>query len=136
MMATAEFFRKHEYLTGLNVFDAEKKDHLVAVYERLRSLLPSGQPAERMDGWHVRDKELWDICIHSRILDLVEEILGPVFFFGARNFFAKTQEIARLFLGIRTLFTGHCLHNIPSRSGWPSWMSMRKCRHASFAPNP
>tara|TARA_B100000686_G_scaffold354785_1_gene467209 strand:+ start:2288 stop:3058 length:771 start_codon:yes stop_codon:yes gene_type:complete len=89
MMANAEFFRNNGYLTGLQVFDAENGGHLVAVYERLKSLLPFGEPTERMDWWHVRDKELWDICTHSSILDLVEEILGPDFFLWGSQYFCK-----------------------------------------------
>ena len=95
MMANAEFFRNNGYLTGLQVFDAEDGDHLVAVYERLRSLLPFGEPTERMDWWHARDKELWDICTHSRILDLVEEILGPDFFLWGSQYFCKDPGVSK-----------------------------------------
>ena len=94
-MIDLEHFREKGYLTGLGAFRPEERSHLFAVYRRLRALLPPGVPADRMDWWHARDRELWEICRAPRILDWVAEILGPDFYLWGSQFFCKDPGDAR-----------------------------------------
>ena len=48
-----------------------------------------------MDWWHGQDRELWDICVNPKILDLVESILGPDFYLWGSQLFSKDPGDAK-----------------------------------------
>jgi len=85
----ANLYHQMGYLTSIPVYPADAAAGLLATYHRLRALLPPGKSTQRMDWWHGQDRELWDICTHPRILDRVEEILGPDFYLWGTQFFSK-----------------------------------------------
>jgi ectoine hydroxylase-related dioxygenase (phytanoyl-CoA dioxygenase family) len=84
------FFDANGYLIGLPpIFTpAEMADHNAALDE-LATLLEPGETPRDIREWHETSRWLYDICVHPRILDYVEGILGPDFFMWGSNFFIK-----------------------------------------------
>jgi chlorinating enzyme len=92
-MATAavnvDEYRDRGFLCGLPVLSAEEVKKAMAMYTRLRGLLPAGESPLAIDWWHQIDKELYDLCMHPVILDYVQDVLGPDFYLWGSQFFAK-----------------------------------------------
>jgi len=84
-----ELYHRQGYLTGLQIFSEDQCPQLLALYWRLRKLLPPGMSTQKMDWWHTTDRELWELCTHPQILDSVEAILGPDFYLWGTQFFSK-----------------------------------------------
>ncbi|HMN27510.1 MAG TPA: phytanoyl-CoA dioxygenase family protein [Caldilineaceae bacterium] len=82
-------YQRQGFLSGLPVFAGSETPALLALYWRLRALLPPGMSTQQMDWWHGQDRELWEICTHPRILGYVEAILGPDFYLWGTQFFSK-----------------------------------------------
>lgn len=84
------FFNEQGYLVGLpRVFN----DHDLTVFNEgfreLSKLLEPGESTKEIREWHESSRFLYDICIAPKILDYVEDLLGPNYYFWASNFFAK-----------------------------------------------
>lgn len=84
-----EQFKRKGYLAPLTAFSAEEEERLLNLYWRLRKLLPPEMSTQKMDWWHGQDRELWELCAHTPILDAVEAILGPDFYVWGTQFFSK-----------------------------------------------
>jgi non-heme Fe2+,alpha-ketoglutarate-dependent halogenase len=77
------------YLKGFRVFSDAEVACLQAEYEKLAPLLPPGRPISRVNWWHKRNRFIYDLCMDPRLLDHVEDILGPSFFLWGSHFFVK-----------------------------------------------
>jgi ectoine hydroxylase-related dioxygenase (phytanoyl-CoA dioxygenase family) len=62
---------------------------------QIMTLLRPGESAKDIREWHETSRWLYDICMNSKILDLVEGILGPDFYMWASNFFIKEPRTAQ-----------------------------------------
>ncbi|MGH7143705.1 MAG: phytanoyl-CoA dioxygenase family protein [Planctomycetota bacterium] len=83
-------YRTDGYLTGLpRVFSDAELPSLRAGYDTLAALLGPDENPRDIREWHEHSRWLYDLCVDPRILDLVEGLLGPDFFFWASNFFCK-----------------------------------------------
>jgi non-heme Fe2+,alpha-ketoglutarate-dependent halogenase len=58
-------------------------------FKELNKLLRPGESTKEIREWHEGSRFLYDICVTPKILDYVEDLLGPNYFFWASNFFAK-----------------------------------------------
>lgn len=91
--AQVAFYREQGYLTGLPpVFQPEELPDLRAGFDTLCGLLQADEDPRAIREWHEHSRWLYDLCVDPRILDLVEGLLGPDFFFWASNFFAKSPR--------------------------------------------
>ena len=88
-MIDEQQYLQQGYLTGLPVYSQEQVGELMNLYQRLRHLLPDGEPTEAMDWWHQLDKQLWEVASNPVVLDYVEGILGPDFYLWGSQFFSK-----------------------------------------------
>ena len=88
-------FRQLGWLCPLPAVAAGEVPRLRALFERLRRLLPPGASTQQMDWWHAFDRELYELCRASAILDRVESLLGPDFYLWGTQFFAKDPRPAR-----------------------------------------
>ena len=77
------------YLRGFRVFDDGEVARLQAEYEELPKLLPPGTNINFVNWWHKRNRFLYDLCMDPRLLDHVEDLLGPNFFLWGSQFFVK-----------------------------------------------
>lgn len=84
-----ERYEREGYLFPFTIFEGEEARRLIDVYTRLRALLPPEASTEAMDWWHQLDRELYEVCMTPRILDVVESILGPDFYLWGSQFFCK-----------------------------------------------
>lgn len=77
------------YLHGFRVFAQEEVARFQQEYERLLTLLPPHTHISRVNWWHKRNRFLYDLCLDPRLLDYVEDLLGPDFFLWGSQFFSK-----------------------------------------------
>ncbi len=84
-----EQFKDRGYIAGLPVFDASELRDLNAGLGEIVALLGPGESTKEIREWHEASRFLFDICMHDRILDYVEPLIGPDFVMWASNFFIK-----------------------------------------------
>ncbi len=84
-----DLYHRQGFCAGLPIFAESEVPALLALYWRLRDLLPPGMSTQQMDWWHGEDRALWEICTHPRILAYVTAILGPDFYLWGSQFFSK-----------------------------------------------
>jgi len=77
------------YLKGFRVFDDAEVAQFQAEYEKLVQLLPPGKTMNFVNWWHKRNRFLYDLCMDPRLLDYVEDLLGPNFYLWGSHFFVK-----------------------------------------------
>ena len=86
-------YHKNGYLLGLPaIFTKEEMGKMNAELPHLLALLKDGEDTKDIREWHENSTYLNDICKHPKILDLVEGILGPNFYYWASNFFIKEPQ--------------------------------------------
>jgi len=82
-------YRKHGYLSGLPIFSAEEMQQFNQELPNILSLLKPDETTKDIREWHEKSAFLFEICMHERILDHVESLIGPDFYMWASNFFIK-----------------------------------------------
>ena len=82
-------FRTKGFLSGLPVFGSLELEELNAGLKEITDLLEPGESTKEIREWHEASRFLFDICMHDRILDYVDDLIGPNFFMWASNFFIK-----------------------------------------------
>jgi non-haem Fe2+, alpha-ketoglutarate-dependent halogenase len=82
-------FRDQGYLKGFRVFSDAEVARFQAEYEKLVGLLPAGKTMSSVNWWHKRNRFVYDLCMDPRLLDYVEDLLGPDFFLWGSHFFVK-----------------------------------------------
>ena len=86
-------FRDEGYLQNLpRVFGADEVAAMRQGCDRLLDLLGPGETSKEIREWHEASRFLYDICMDERILDYVEELIGPDFYMWASNFFIKEPK--------------------------------------------
>lgn len=84
------FYNEKGYLNGLpRIYSTAEMARMNAELPDLLALLQQGESAKDIREWHETSLYLYEICMNPRILDLVEDILGPDFFLWASSFFIK-----------------------------------------------
>jgi non-haem Fe2+, alpha-ketoglutarate-dependent halogenase len=91
-----EHYRREGYLKGLPVFSPEEVRRLQEEFPRLAALLPPGKNINFVNWWHKRNRFLYDLCMDPRLLDPVEDLLGPDFFLWGSQFFVKAPGDQRV----------------------------------------
>ncbi len=82
-------YEEQGYLKGFRVFSDAEVAAMQAEYEKLLALMPPGKSISRVNWWHKRNRWVYDLCMDSRLLDYVEDLLGPHFFLWGSQFFSK-----------------------------------------------
>ncbi len=82
-------FEEQGYVTALPVLTSEEVAKAQQLYRRLAALVPPGTSTMAIDWWHQLDRELYELCMHPKILDYVDQIIGPDFYLWGSQFFAK-----------------------------------------------
>ena len=86
--AQIEHYNREGYVSGLDAFDAKGAEKNRAYFDRLLDSLPEGG-AYSINCYQARAEGIWDICTNVRILDHVEDIIGPNVICWASHFFCK-----------------------------------------------
>jgi len=89
------FYNEKGYLKPLKIFsDAEVKENR-DYFDYLLNLLNGkhkGDLAYAINGYHVQCEGIWDIVMDSRILDYVEDLIGPNIIAWGTHYFCKLPQ--------------------------------------------
>ena len=86
-----EFYRKQGYLKFGHVFGPEEMRDLRDHVDVMIAHLPEGQRPEGMDVPHFKDPWLFRYLAHPRILDIIEDFIGPDIVLWSSHFIAKPR---------------------------------------------
>jgi ectoine hydroxylase-related dioxygenase (phytanoyl-CoA dioxygenase family) len=89
-------YHEQGYVKGFRIFSEDEVRWLQQEYEKLPPLLPDGVNINFVNWWHKRNRFLHDVCMDPRILDHVEDLLGPSFFLWGSQFFVKEPGEERI----------------------------------------
>jgi non-heme Fe2+,alpha-ketoglutarate-dependent halogenase len=85
-------YNEQGYIKGLPVFSPQEIAGIRAKFDALLdSILAAndGRDAYAINGYHTQCASIWDIATEPRILDYVQDILGPNFVAWGTHFFCK-----------------------------------------------
>lgn len=77
------------FVSGITIFDADEVDELNRQFARLCELLDEDETPYAMDGWERHNTWLYDLVLNPRLLDCVEDVIGPNFYQWGSNFLCK-----------------------------------------------
>jgi len=83
-----EDFNRRGFIAPLDVFDARGVKNNVAYFDKLLSQVPT-TGAYSINCYQARCQGIWDICNTPRMLDYVEDLIGPNIVCWASHFFCK-----------------------------------------------
>ncbi|MCC2670194.1 MAG: phytanoyl-CoA dioxygenase family protein [Armatimonadetes bacterium] len=89
-------FHEQGYLKGFPLFTAAETDAMVRKFDDLARRLPEGTGINYVNWWHKQNRFLYDVCMTPRLLDFVEDLLGPDFFLWGSQFFSKDAGDQRI----------------------------------------
>lgn len=85
-------FNEKGYVTGLDVYTPAEADANRRFFDDMLAAVlaaKDGRDAYSINGYHLKAGKLWDIVTEPRILDYVEDILGPDFVAWGTHYFCK-----------------------------------------------
>ena len=86
-------YNQEGYITPLELFSPAEADHWRAYFDHLLAelvRLKDGRDGNyAINGYHVCCEGLWELATHPRLLDYVEDIVGPDFVAWGSHFFCK-----------------------------------------------
>ena len=80
-------YKQYGYLTGLPVFSSDAKNDLNNFFVSLSQKVDKNIDINQTAQWHKASNKFYKLCTTPEILDYVEDLLGPNFFYGEVNFF-------------------------------------------------
>ena len=80
-------YKKDVYFTGLPVFSSEANDELSNFFVSLSKKVDKKFDINQTAQLHKASHKFYKLCTTNEILDYVEDLLGPNFFYGEANFF-------------------------------------------------
>jgi len=81
-------FNREGFIAPLDVFSAREAKDNATYFEKLLSQVPD-TGAYSINCYQARCQGIWDICNEPRILDYVEDLIGPNIICWASHFFCK-----------------------------------------------
>jgi non-heme Fe2+,alpha-ketoglutarate-dependent halogenase len=82
-------YKENGFIKGIPIFNSEEVRDLSAGFDRLCTLLRPGETPYVMDGWERYNTWLYELVMDPRILDCVEDLLGPNFYQWGSNMLCK-----------------------------------------------
>lgn len=86
-----EFYRENGYLKFGRIFTSEEMDALRDHVDEMIAALPEGKRPEGMDVPHFADPWLFRYLCHPRVLDVIEDFIGPDIALWSSHFIAKPR---------------------------------------------
>jgi hypothetical protein len=87
-----EYYNKNGYLSPLDVFGEEKANENRAYFDMLLKELQEandGRDSYSINGYQTRCRGLYDLILTPRILDVIEDIVGPNIICWGTHYFCK-----------------------------------------------
>ena len=85
------FYRENGYLKFGRIFTAGEMTALREHVDRMIAALPEGKRPEEMDRPHLTEPWLFRYLAHPRVLDVIEDFIGPDIVLWSSHFIAKPQ---------------------------------------------
>ena len=85
-------FNANGFVRPLDALTADQVDSARAYFESLLSRMQAmqdGRNTYALDGYHLRCRGIWEMALHPKILDYVEDLLGPDFVCWSTHYFCK-----------------------------------------------
>lgn len=89
------FYRENGYLKFGRIFTREEMDRLREHVDEMIAALPEGKRPESMDVPHFQDPWLFRYLTHPRVLDVIEDFIGPDVVLWSSHFIAKPRGDGR-----------------------------------------
>ena len=93
-----EFYNQNGYVRPFRMFDPAEAERNRAYFDRLLAKLKEqndGRDSYAINGYHIRCEGIWDIVTHPRILDYVEDLVGPDIVAWGTHYFCKLPHDPR-----------------------------------------
>jgi hypothetical protein len=87
-----DFFNRQGYIRPFRIYDESEADRNREYFDRLLQMLKAqndGRDAYAINGYHIRCEGIWDIVTHPRILDYVQDLIGPDIIAWGTHYFCK-----------------------------------------------
>lgn len=91
-LSTAQIahYNQRGFVAPIDIFDADEIGEIRAYFDwLLPRALAAGWNSYEITNWHKHCRGVWDIVTEPRILDYVEDLLGPTIIARHSHFFAK-----------------------------------------------
>lgn len=83
-------FNELGYIFPIDIFDEDEVSHNRAYFDRLMAMATgAGKDSYAVTGWHLYCEGLYDLVCNDRILDCVEDIVGPDIICTMTHYFSK-----------------------------------------------
>lgn len=82
-------YRDLGYVSGIPIHDPAGAGANRRGFEALVRGLPPGADAFSINAWHLTDRFVYDLCTHPKLLDAVEDLIGPDVLLWGSHFFSK-----------------------------------------------
>jgi hypothetical protein len=92
--AQIEHFNRAGFIAPLDVFTGQEAQANSAYFDRLLSQIPDSG-AYSINCYQARCQGIWDLCTEPRILDYVQDLIGPNIVCWASHFFCKLPGDAK-----------------------------------------
>jgi len=89
------FYNSEGYVTPLDVFSAHEAEANREYFDRLLDQV-ANRGAYSINCYQARCRGIWDLCTEPRLLDLVEDLIGPDIVCWASHFFCKMPHDDKL----------------------------------------
>ena len=80
------------FLTGIDVLDAREVAELRRAFDELERSAPAEQRQVGLQGRHFRDEFVWRLATDARVLDVMEQVMGPDLMLLGTHFFNKRPD--------------------------------------------
>ena len=94
-MLTADqinFYKENGFLGAIDILDANEAARYRQQFDELESQVDQKTAQIGLIDYHFQHKFIWELATHPRILDAVEDAIGPNFYLLATHFFNKYGE--------------------------------------------
>ncbi|MFT5445590.1 MAG: non-heme Fe2+,alpha-ketoglutarate-dependent halogenase [Gammaproteobacteria bacterium] len=89
-LAQIEHYNRRGFVSPIDVFDTGEIGGIRDYFdELLDKALAEGWNSYEMTNWHEHCQGVWDLVTHSRILDVVQDLLGETMILRHSHFFCK-----------------------------------------------
>ena len=82
-------YQKDGFLTGIQVADDTETTYFRKEYDSLEDEVGAEKCEIGLIDWHFDYKFIWELAIHEKIVDVIEELIGPDVMLLATHFFCK-----------------------------------------------
>jgi hypothetical protein len=89
-VAQIEHYNRRGFISPIDVFDADEIGEIRGYFDDLLDkALAEGWNSYEMTNWHEHCRGVWDLVTHSRILNVVQDLLGETMILRHSHFFCK-----------------------------------------------